>query len=456
MGRPLYTWTPDLKTIIEFAAKEGTRIFFHTTRDPSNAVTLPTNLLEFGEGILPHDNAHFAAVPADAAAIHDLVLSWLWPLWTPPPTPLQLYFQPVIGQGTALACRAAATLQPIIWAYQAALTCACHGLPTSACSAGRAMLAAECTTDSSYARVSDTCLLRLSKDAPKLPGCAAMPDMRFTVLRRAKVADLHEPLLHGVSHALLPEHADGLPEESLLSGLAEVLYDADEALIARALFDLDTRLPTSVPVFYALLPAVNGASAWLLARRVACEEEMLAGPLHADGSPGRATEAAKEAAGKLLERIKCPAFSPLDLRNGFPSTIKRLLDASVPLPQELIQAQKGLAKQAQRTPLPLRPREDAAAADQENSGAGQAGRGPAKAVKTRHRMAMQDSGRSGSAGAAAPSGRAPKPGPRARRAQPTSPKRKGTARFQQLDINAHSGAGDQDAKKKKLYLPSMK
>ena len=49
---------------------------------------------------------------------------------------------------------------------------------------------------------------------------------------------------------------------------------------------------------------------------------MLAGPLHADGSPGRATEAAKEAAGKLLERIKCPAFSPLDLRNGFPSTIK--------------------------------------------------------------------------------------------------------------------------------------
>ena len=95
MGRPLYTWTPDLKTIIEvclkhlktcpyaslhnpqyqdgpcikalhvqFAAKEGTRIFFHTTRDPSNAVTLPANLLDFGEGVLPHDNAHFAAVPA--------------------------------------------------------------------------------------------------------------------------------------------------------------------------------------------------------------------------------------------------------------------------------------------------------------------------------------------------------------------------------------------------------
>ena len=50
-----------------------------------------------------------------------------------------------------------------------------------------------------------------------------------------------------------------------------MLYDADEALIARALFDLDTRLPTSVPVFYALLPAVNGASAWLLARRYAVD-----------------------------------------------------------------------------------------------------------------------------------------------------------------------------------------
>ena len=81
--------------------------------------------------------------------------------------------------------------------------------------------------------------------------------------------DLHEPLLHGVSHALLPEHADGLPEESLLSGLAEGLYDANEALIVRALFNLDTRLATSVPVFYALLPAVNENSAWLLARRYA-------------------------------------------------------------------------------------------------------------------------------------------------------------------------------------------
>ena len=204
---------------------------------------------------------------------------------------------------------------------------------------------------------------------------------------------------------------------------------------------------------------------------------MLAGPLHADSSPGRATEAAKAAAGKLLERVKCPAFSPLDLHNGFPSTVKvmalwphmgccenmqhhckphvagaawpsgntwkglagnvrgtcasahditlnarvhcmtppsmllimllgpyehirnthilcgsqRLLDASIPLPQELMQAQKGLPKQAQRTPLLSRPRDDAAP-EQENSGAGQAGRGPAKAAKTRHRMAMQDSG----------------------------------------------------------------
>jgi len=82
-----------------------------------------------------------------------------------------------------------------------------------------------------------------------------------------QIDDLHEPLLHGISHALLPEQPDGLPEESTLSGLAEVLYEADEALIARALFNLDTRTSTSVPVFYALLPAVNGGSAWLLARR---------------------------------------------------------------------------------------------------------------------------------------------------------------------------------------------
>ena len=49
---------------------------------------------------------------------------------------------------------------------------------------------------------------------------------------------------------------------------------------------------------------------------------MLAGPLHADSAPGRATQAAKEAAGKLLDRVKCPAFSPLDLHNGFPNTVK--------------------------------------------------------------------------------------------------------------------------------------
>ena len=77
---------------------------------------------------------------ADAVAIHDLVLSWLWPLWTPPPMPLQLYFQPVIGAGTALACRATAAIQPIAWASEAVLTCACHGLPTAACSAGAGSL----------------------------------------------------------------------------------------------------------------------------------------------------------------------------------------------------------------------------------------------------------------------------------------------------------------------------
>ena len=55
--------------------------------------------------------------------------------------------------------------------------------------------------------------------------------------------------------------------------------------------------------------------------RVACEEEVLAGHLHAGASPGRAGEAAKQAAGKLLDRLKCPAFSPLDLHNGFPNAV---------------------------------------------------------------------------------------------------------------------------------------
>ena len=82
-----------------------------------------------------------------------------------------------------------------------------------------------------------------------------------------QIADIHEPLLHGVCHALIPAELDGLPEESVLSGLAELLYEADEALIARALFDLDTSAATSVHLFYALLPASSGSSSWLLARR---------------------------------------------------------------------------------------------------------------------------------------------------------------------------------------------
>lgn len=67
----------------------------------------------------------------DAAAIHDLVLSWLWPLWTPPAISLHLHFQHIIGPGTSLPCRAVPTLQPITWACQPPLTCSCHGLPFS-------------------------------------------------------------------------------------------------------------------------------------------------------------------------------------------------------------------------------------------------------------------------------------------------------------------------------------
>ena len=82
-----------------------------------------------------------------------------------------------------------------------------------------------------------------------------------------QIADIHEPLLHGVCHALIPAEVDGLPDESVFSGLAELLYEADEALIARALFNLDTSAASSVPIFYALLPASSGSSSWLLARR---------------------------------------------------------------------------------------------------------------------------------------------------------------------------------------------
>jgi hypothetical protein len=53
---------------LQHAAKQGTRICFHTTRDPTKAVMLPSNLLEFGENILPYDNAHFAAIPAGATS----------------------------------------------------------------------------------------------------------------------------------------------------------------------------------------------------------------------------------------------------------------------------------------------------------------------------------------------------------------------------------------------------
>lgn len=51
-----------------------------------------------------------------------------------------------------------------------------------------AILSSNCATDSSYVRISDSCLLKLSKDAPKPPNTEAMPPaVRFTVLRRSKV-----------------------------------------------------------------------------------------------------------------------------------------------------------------------------------------------------------------------------------------------------------------------------
>ena len=79
------------------------------------------------------------------------------------------------------------------------------------------------------------------------------------------------------------------------------------------------------------------------------------------------------------------------LEHDFQHCLQRLLDTSVPLPQELIQAQKGLPKQAQQAVQPSVQRDDAVAA-QHNFGAGQEARGPAKAAKTRRRVAMHDSG----------------------------------------------------------------
>ena len=52
---------------------------------------------------------------------------------------------------------------------------------------GKAMRMTDCIADASYVQVSEACLLKVSKDAPGQPDSAAMPDMRFTVLRRAKV-----------------------------------------------------------------------------------------------------------------------------------------------------------------------------------------------------------------------------------------------------------------------------
>ena len=50
--------------VVQAAAEAGMGIFFHTMRDSTKTVALPENLLDFGEHILPHDNAHFAAIPA--------------------------------------------------------------------------------------------------------------------------------------------------------------------------------------------------------------------------------------------------------------------------------------------------------------------------------------------------------------------------------------------------------
>ena len=55
---------------------------------------------------------------------------------------------------------------------------------------------------------------------------------------------------------------------------------------------------------------------------MACEEELLAGSLQVEASPGRAGDAAKQAAQKLLGHLKCRTFSPMDLHNDFPNLLR--------------------------------------------------------------------------------------------------------------------------------------
>ena len=63
---------------------------------------------------------------------------------------------------------------------------------------------------------------------------------------------------------------------------------------------------------------------------VACEEEWQGANQRAESSPGRASDAAKQAACRLLGRLKCPAFSALELHNGFPNTVKARQTRSPP------------------------------------------------------------------------------------------------------------------------------
>ena len=55
---------------------------------------------------------------------------------------------------------------------------------------------------------------------------------------------------------------------------------------------------------------------------MACEEELLAGNLQVEGGPGKASDAAKQTAQKLLGLLKCFKFSPMDLHNEFPNLLR--------------------------------------------------------------------------------------------------------------------------------------
>jgi hypothetical protein len=123
---------------------------------------------------------------------------------------------------------------------------------------------------------------------------------------------------------------------------AQVLRHRNEALLVRTRLDLDSGLPTSFDIFYALLPATNvaaliakrhaffrlshsaeytGVHAKQVSRRmhavvrVASREELLPSPLDMP-EEAKCDPATLTGVTAVLDALSCPAFSPFDLSTG--------------------------------------------------------------------------------------------------------------------------------------------